>query len=182
MDPLALRIKNGAKEGDQSRRYGPRLSAQVGLYRDAGGRARSSDHYQGAARRSCQGRGVASGYWFNFGGLTANPPLQVNITEDGNVVVTTVGHPDIGGSRGRRCANMAAAELLGIRLPSMSRTMIGDTSAPSASTIPHRRQSHHLCQWVRDPRSMVTQSRRNHHQHAARTRRQDLGYRSLKTR
>ena len=33
--------------------------------------------------------------WFNAGGESS---AQVNITEDGNVVVTT-GHPDIGGSR-----------------------------------------------------------------------------------
>ena len=41
----------------------------------------------------------------------ANPRAQVNITEDGNVVVTT-GHPDIGGSRAA-IANICA-ELLGI--------------------------------------------------------------------
>src|SRR6185437_14203833 len=41
------------------------------------------------------GPGVASGYWFNAGGESS---AQVNINEDGTVVVIT-GHPDIGGSR-----------------------------------------------------------------------------------
>jgi len=53
----------------------------------------------------------------------------VNITEDGNVVVTT-GHPDIGGSRAA-IANICA-ELLGIDYRRVS-VLIGDTPRPSAS-------------------------------------------------
>ena len=57
-----------------------------------------------------QGRGVASGYWFNGGGESS---ATMHVNEDGTVVVAT-GSPDIGGSR----ASMAimAAETLGDRL------------------------------------------------------------------
>src|SRR5262249_59142120 len=51
-----------------------------------------------------QGRGVASGYWFNGGGESS---ATVHVNEDGTVVVAT-GSPDIGGPRASR-ARMAAA-------------------------------------------------------------------------
>ena len=54
---------------------------------------------------------------------------QVNITEDGNVVVTT-GHPDIGGSRAS-IANITA-ELLGIDYRRVS-VLIGDTIETQAA-------------------------------------------------
>jgi len=55
-----------------------------------------------------QGRGVASGFWFNVGGESS---AAVHINEDGTAVVVS-GNPDIGGSR----ASMAimAAEVLGL--------------------------------------------------------------------
>ena len=55
-----------------------------------------------------QGRGVASGFWFNIGGEIER---GVNITEDGTVVVVE-GNPDIGGSRASMA--MMAAEVLGL--------------------------------------------------------------------
>ena len=75
-----------------------------------------------------QGRGVASGFWFNAGGESS---AQVNITEDGNVVVTT-GHPDIGGSRAA-IANICA-ELLGIDYRRVS-VLIGDTATVGFSNL-----------------------------------------------
>ena len=87
--------------------------------------AKNSDHYK-APLGKLQGRGVASGFWFNAGGESS---AQVNITEDGNVVVTT-GHPDIGGSRAA-IANICA-ELLGIDYRRVS-VLIGDTADRSAS-------------------------------------------------
>ncbi len=75
-----------------------------------------------------QGRGVASGFWFNAGGESS---AQVNITEDGNVVVTT-GHPDIGGSRAS-IANITA-ELLGIDYNRVS-VLIGDTATIGFSNL-----------------------------------------------
>jgi CO/xanthine dehydrogenase Mo-binding subunit len=75
-----------------------------------------------------QGRGVASGFWFNAGGESS---AQVNITEDGNVVVTT-GHPDIGGSRAS-IANITA-EVLGIDYKRVS-VLIGDTATIGYSNL-----------------------------------------------
>jgi len=69
-----------------------------------------------------QGRGVASGYWFNGGGESS---ATMHINEDGTVVVAT-GSPDIGGSR----ASMAimAAETLGIDYDRV-RPIVADTAS-----------------------------------------------------
>ena len=75
-----------------------------------------------------QGRGVASGYWFNAGGESS---AQVNINEDGTVVVVT-GHPDIGGSRASTMN--IVAELLGIH-HSQVQALIGDTSTIPFSNL-----------------------------------------------
>ena len=56
---------------------------------------------------------------------------QVNVTEDGNVVVTT-GHPDVGGSRAA-IANICA-ELLGIDYKRVS-VLIGDTATIGFSNL-----------------------------------------------
>ena len=71
---------------------------------------------------------LQSGFWFNAGGESS---AQVNITEDGNVVVTT-GHPDVGGSRAS-IANITA-ELLGIDYQRVS-VLIGDTSTIGYSNL-----------------------------------------------
>jgi CO/xanthine dehydrogenase Mo-binding subunit len=75
-----------------------------------------------------QGRGVASGFWFNAGGESS---AQVNINEDGTVVVIT-GHPDIGGSRAST-ANITA-ELLGIDYKKVN-VLIGDTATIGFSNL-----------------------------------------------
>ena len=69
-----------------------------------------------------QGRGVASGYWFNGGG-DSSATIQVNA--DGTVLVAT-GSPDIGGSR----ASMAimAAETLGVDY-NVVRAIVADTGS-----------------------------------------------------
>ena len=69
-----------------------------------------------------QGRGVASGYWFNGGGESS---ATVHVNADGTVVVAT-GSPDIGGSR----ASMAimAAETLGIDYAQV-RPIVADTAS-----------------------------------------------------
>ena len=75
-----------------------------------------------------QGRGVASGFWFNAGGESS---AQVNVNEDGTVVVVT-GHPDVGGSR----ASMVniVAEMLGIDYRQVQ-ALIGDTSVIGFSAL-----------------------------------------------
>jgi len=124
MDPIELRQKNAAKQGTKAA-HGP-VFPVIG-YEETLRQALASDHYKSPLKPN-QGRGVASGYWFNAGGESS---AQVNITEDGNVLVMT-GHPDIGGSRAST-ANIAA-ELLGID-HSRINVMIGDTNSVGFSNL-----------------------------------------------
>src|ERR1700760_3085323 len=124
MDPLDFRLKNAAKEGTKAA-HGPAYP-RIG-YIETLETAKNHPHYK-APLKKFQGRGVASGYWFNAGGESS---AQVNITEDGNVVVTT-GHPDIGGSRAA-IANICA-ELMGIDYNRVS-VIIGDTQTVGFSNL-----------------------------------------------
>ena len=122
--PLEFRLKNAAKEGTKAV-HGPTYP-KMG-YVETLEAALKNPHYK-LPLKKCQGRGVASGFWFNAGGESC---AQVNITEDGNVAVTT-GHPDIGGSRAS-IANITA-ELLGIDINRVSVT-IGDTASIGFSNL-----------------------------------------------
>src|SRR3981189_2084179 len=128
MDPLELRLKNAARQGTKAA-HGP-VFPRIG-YIETLEAAKAHPHYAaplGKLQGKLQGRGVASGYWFNAGGESS---ATVNITEDGNVVVTT-GHPDVGGSRGA-IANICA-ELLGIDYNRVS-VIIGDTQTVGFSNL-----------------------------------------------
>jgi CO/xanthine dehydrogenase Mo-binding subunit len=124
MDPLVLRQKNAAKEGTKAA-YGPTFR-KIG-YEETLQAALQHPHYQTPLGPN-QGRGVASGFWFNAGGESS---AQVNINEDGTVVVIT-GHPDVGGSR----ASMVniVAETLGIDYRHVQ-ALIGDTSVIGFSAL-----------------------------------------------
>ncbi len=124
MDPLELRLKNAAKQGTKAV-HGP-VYPVMG-YQETLRTAMAHPHYK-APLKPNQGRGVASGYWFNAGGEST---AQMNINEDGTVVVTT-GHPDIGGSRAST-ANIAA-EILGID-HSKVQVLIGDTNSIGFSNL-----------------------------------------------
>jgi CO/xanthine dehydrogenase Mo-binding subunit len=118
LDPVEFRLKNAAKEGTRAA-YGPTFR-KVGFVETLDA-AKSHPHYS-APLGPNQGRGVASGFWFNVGGESS---AQIHVNEDGTVTVIT-GHPDIGGSR----ASMVniAAEMLGIDY-NLVRAQIGDTNA-----------------------------------------------------
>ena len=118
MDPLEFRLKNAPKEGSQSS-YGPKFPV-IGCIETLEA-ARDHDHYQ-SPLKSGQGRGVATGYWFNIGGQTS---ATLNLSEDGSVALV-LGTPDIGGTRAS--LSMMAAEELGIDLDKV-RPIISDTSA-----------------------------------------------------
>ena len=118
MDPIEFRLKNAAKEGTRAP-YGPKLGP-IGLVQTLEA-ARAHAHYR-APLKANQGRGVASGFWFNIGGETC---ASMNLGEDGSVAIV-VGTPDIGGSRAS--LSMMAAEELGIPLQQVS-AVIGDTSS-----------------------------------------------------
>jgi CO/xanthine dehydrogenase Mo-binding subunit len=129
IDPLELRLKNAAKQGTKAA-HGP-VYPVIG-YEETIKQAIAHPHYKAPIGKSKQGflrgRGVASGFWFNAPGESS---AQVNIAEDGTVVVVT-GHPDIGGSRAST-ANIVA-ELLGIDYKKVS-VLIGDTSVIGFSNL-----------------------------------------------
>jgi CO/xanthine dehydrogenase Mo-binding subunit len=118
LDPLEFRLKNAAKEGTRAA-YGPEFGP-IGLVQTLQA-AREHPHYR-APLKPNQGRGVASGFWFNIGGDTC---ATLNLGEDGTVALVA-GTPDIGGSRAS--LSMMAAEELGIELDRV-RPVIGDTSS-----------------------------------------------------
>jgi CO/xanthine dehydrogenase Mo-binding subunit len=118
MDPIDFRLKNAAKEGTRAP-YGPKLGP-IGLVQTLQA-ARAHEHYA-APLKANQGRGVASGFWFNIGGETC---ASLNVGEDGSVAMV-VGTPDIGGSRAS--LSMMAAEELGIPLEHVH-PIVGDTSS-----------------------------------------------------
>ncbi len=118
MDPLELRLKNAAREGTKAA-YGPTFP-RIGLTACLEA-VRDSAHYK-APLGPNQGRGLACGFWFNFGGETCT---TVNVNKDGTIGLS-VGTPDIGGSRASMCA--MAAEEFGVPYEKV-RTVIADTAS-----------------------------------------------------
>jgi CO/xanthine dehydrogenase Mo-binding subunit len=118
MDPLRLRLKNAARPGT-TMIYGPKMSH--GGYAETVEALLNHPAYK-APLGPNQGRGVASGYWFNGAGESS---ATVQVNEDGTVIVSS-GSVDIGGSR----ASMAlmAAETLGVDY-SQVRSLVADTSS-----------------------------------------------------
>jgi CO/xanthine dehydrogenase Mo-binding subunit len=116
MDPIELRLKNAAKEGTKAA-YGPKFGP-VGLVETLEA-AKGHAHWRTPLKKN-QGRGIASGFWFNIGGETA---VSMSLNEDGTLSLTA-GTPDIGGLRASLC--MMAAEELGVDLDKI-RVQIGDT-------------------------------------------------------
>jgi len=118
LDPLEVRLMNGADEGTLAS-YGPTYPA-IGLKATLKA-AKAHPHWTAPLGKN-QGRGVACGFWFNFGGDTC---VSLNVTPDGTVTVSE-GNPDIGGSRASM--TMMAAEELGIPYDQV-RTIIADTGS-----------------------------------------------------
>ena len=118
MDPLELRMKNAAREGTKTA-YGPRHPV-IG-YVESLQAAIDHPHLKAPLGEN-QGRGVASGFWFNIGGESS---ATVHINEDGTAIVAT-GNPDIGGSRASMA--MMAAEVLGLEIEQV-RPVVADTSS-----------------------------------------------------
>jgi len=104
MDPVEFRIKNAAKEGTRAS-YGPTYGPiGIGPTLEA---VKNHPHMKAPLGKN-QGRGMACGFWFNFGGQTCT---DLNIGVDGTVNLT-VGTVDVGGSRAS--LSLIAAEELGI--------------------------------------------------------------------
>jgi CO/xanthine dehydrogenase Mo-binding subunit len=118
MDPLRLRLKNAAKKG--TKMLSGAVLAHDGYAETIEALLKHPGYTTPLGKN--QGRGVASGYWFNGGGESS---ATMHVNEDGTVVVAT-GSPDIGGSR----ASMAimAAETLGIDYDRV-RPIVADTAS-----------------------------------------------------
>src|SRR4029079_19394066 len=115
--PLRLREINAAKDGTKAA-HGPTW-ANIG-YQQTVEAAKAHAHLTTPLGPN-QGRGIASGFWFNSGGESS---AAVHINEDGSASVVE-GNPDIGGSRAGMA--MMAAEVLGIPYEQV-RPIVGDTA------------------------------------------------------
>lgn len=118
MDPIDLRLQNAVDEGARAA-YGPKFGA-IGL-KACLEAAKAHPNYR-AALQDNQGRGVATGFWFNAGN---NSSAEVHVAESGMIKIVE-GSPDIGGSR----ASMAimAAETLQVPYERI-RVRVGDTDS-----------------------------------------------------
>ncbi|MER9452534.1 xanthine dehydrogenase family protein molybdopterin-binding subunit [Mesorhizobium sp. M0478] len=118
MDPVEFRIKNAAQEGTRSS-YGP-VYGPIGI----GPTLEAAKHHphMKAPLGKSQGRGMACGFWFNFGGQTC---VDLNIGMDGSVSLA-VGTVDVGGSRAS--LSLVAAEELGIDYAQL-KAVVADTSS-----------------------------------------------------
>jgi len=104
MNAVDFRLKNCAKEGTKAS-YGP-VYGPIGIGPTL--EAVKKHPHMRARLGKNQGRGMACGFWFNFGGQTCT---DLNIGVDGTVSLT-VGTVDVGGSRAS--LGLIAAEELGI--------------------------------------------------------------------
>ncbi len=118
MDPVKFRIKNAAKEGAKSS-YGP-VYGPIGI--GATLQAAEKHPHMSAPLGRNQGRGMACGFWFNFGGQTCT---DINIGADGTATLA-VGTVDVGGSRAS--LSMVVAEELGIPYEQV-KAIVADTSS-----------------------------------------------------
>jgi CO/xanthine dehydrogenase Mo-binding subunit len=120
MDPAEFRLKNAASIGTQMI-YGPKLAH--GGYKETLEAIINHPGYK-APLGPNQGRGMASGYWFNGAGDSA---ATIAVNADGTATIAT-GSPDIGGSR----ASMAlmAAETLGIDYDAIQSRVVDTEAVP----------------------------------------------------
>ncbi|HEY5362612.1 MAG TPA: xanthine dehydrogenase family protein molybdopterin-binding subunit [Aestuariivirga sp.] len=118
MDPVDFRIMNAAKQGTKSS-YGP-VYGPIGIGPTLVA-AKNHPHMKAPLGKNT-GRGMACGFWFNFGGQTC---VDLNVTPDGNVTIAQ-GTIDVGGSRASIA--MAVAEEMGITYNQV-RSIIADTSS-----------------------------------------------------
>ncbi|MES0064511.1 xanthine dehydrogenase family protein molybdopterin-binding subunit [Mesorhizobium sp. M0074] len=118
MDPVEFRIRNAAQEGTRSS-YGP-VYGPIGIGPTL--EAVKNHPHMKAPLGKNQGRGMACGFWFNFGGQTCT---DLNIGMDGSVSLA-VGTVDVGGSRAS--LSLVAAEELGIPYGQI-KAVVADTSS-----------------------------------------------------
>ncbi|MAU10656.1 MAG: oxidoreductase [Anaerolineaceae bacterium] len=121
MDPIAFRLLNAAKEGDR-RPDGP-THPRIGFIETLQA-AQSHDHYQTPLDGKYRGRGVACGYWGNWGGRSS---VSASMNADGTISLIT-GSIDLSGTR--TTTAMQLAETLGIDLEDIV-PQVADTNSVS---------------------------------------------------
>lgn len=119
MDPIEFRLLNGAKEG--TRRVTGPIFPRIG-YLETLQAAKVHPHYSAPLNGPNQGRGVATGFWFNGSG----PSSAVGSVNADGTVSLVEGSPDIGGTR--VAVAMQLAEVLGIPVENVHPS-IGDTDS-----------------------------------------------------
>ena len=119
VDPLEFRLNNSAKEGTR-RADGP-VNKRIG-HEECVQAALDSDHYKSALEGPNRGRGVASGFWGNGGGVSS---ASASVNADGSINLVE-GSTDIGGTR--TSISMQMAEVLGISEQDI-RPQVGDTDS-----------------------------------------------------
>ena len=119
IDPMDLRIVNGAKEG--TRRANGIVNPPIGAIETAEA-AKAHEHYSAPLEGPYRGRGVASGFWINGGGAAC---ATANVNYDGTVNLV-IGSMDIGGTR--PAAAQQLAEVLGIPVEDVN-PQVGDTES-----------------------------------------------------
>jgi CO/xanthine dehydrogenase Mo-binding subunit len=124
MDPLRLREINAVGDGARTV-YGASFGA-IG-FKAVLEAVRKHPHYSAQLGKN-QGRGIASGFWFNAGG---DSTATVSLNADGTAIVT-LGTPDIGGQRASQA--MMAAEILGIPYEQV-RPVVADSSSVGFNMI-----------------------------------------------
>tara|TARA_A100001037_G_scaffold102077_1_gene92842 strand:- start:329 stop:2575 length:2247 start_codon:yes stop_codon:yes gene_type:complete len=117
IDPLDMRIMNGAKEG--TLRPTGITNPKIGCIETAQS-VKDHDHYTSKIEGKYRGRGVASGFWINGSGAAC---AIANVNFDGTVNLT-IGSMDIGGLR--PVAAQHVAEVLGIPVENIN-PQVGDT-------------------------------------------------------
>ena len=118
IDPVEFRLKNAAREGTRAS-YGPTYGP-IGIVPTL--EAVKNHPHMRARLGKNQGRGMACGFWFNFGGQTC---ADLAIDVDGTVGLS-VGTVDVGGARAS--LSLIAAEELGIAYEQV-RCNIADTAS-----------------------------------------------------
>jgi CO/xanthine dehydrogenase Mo-binding subunit len=118
LDPIELRMMNAAREGTKAA-YGPKFGP-IGLEETLNS-IKKTEHWNTPLRK-WQGRGVASGFWFNIGGET----VRVAHGQRGRHRVADGRHA--GHRRPARLAGHGGADELGIPYDKV-RPIIGDTGS-----------------------------------------------------
>jgi len=125
MDPLEFRLLNCAKEG--TRRIEGTLHAHVGSTQVLQA-TQEHPHYRAPLTGPHRGRGVAYGYWGNWGARSSS---RLTVNADGTVDLVT-GSVDLTGTR--TSLAMQAAQVLGLSLERI-RPSVGDTEATGYSDV-----------------------------------------------